>query len=150
MVTLGGSAAAEPTEKGTEDSTEPSASTSSTSRGFRVLQVVSGSLFAVSYLPGVVVAAVYRGESDDQRSPLGVLAYPVAGPFLTMATLESGAPLFIPLGVFQGLSAVGFIVGAAGAAAESDAEAGAKPSSTLQVTPLASQHGGGLQIRGQF
>jgi hypothetical protein len=121
---------------------------SSTLQAYRWVQVISGSLFAVSYLASVVTAVVFHDEDQltTERRHIGYLAYPVAGPFISLAVFDGAEQLFIPFGIAQGLGALGLIVGTIGAGqAESSST-----SAGLQLAPMATPDGAALVVSGRF
>ncbi len=116
---------------------------SSSARPYRVVQVVGAALFGVSYVGSLVSALIFRDatKTDTEKRRAGYLAYPIAGPFIALGVYEGGAQLFVPIGITQGIGALGFLVGTIGAATvESESDR-----SGFQVMPMAGPGGAGLQ-----
>lgn len=94
-------------------------------RTFRIVQITGGVLFGATYVASLLAAALFHsdGQTRSEKRHVGYLAYPVAGPFIGVAALDGVAPVLVPLGVVQGLGAVGFVVGTVAIGSTSKARA---------------------------
>lgn len=120
-------------------------------------QFAGMSLLILSYVPSLLIGGLAAETKSKKLEPLGWLAVPAVGPFITMATMpvdDAGRSVLIADGVVQSIGLttllVGMLVEKSANRAMMRSSGAPGPNVAIQVAPVVTPTTGGLAISGSF